>query len=88
MYILTPERLNQAGLVLGFLGAILLSCAAKVGVVSRDGTVIFDGMDPMESSEVNRKRVRRSHWRNRWFTPIGWGLVAISFAAQYLATLG
>ena len=88
MSAITLSILNQIGLVLGFLGAVLLGFSSPVGTISKDGTVIFTGLDPMDSFELNAKRVHSSHWRNRIFTPLGWGAITISFLLQYLATLG
>ena len=83
MTILT--NLNLIGLVLGFIAAVLLWFSPSVGVISKDGTVYFNGLDPMEPSELNAKRVRSSHWRKRYFTPLGWGMLAFSFFLQFLA---
>ncbi|MEI7956548.1 MAG: hypothetical protein WCJ66_15385 [Verrucomicrobiota bacterium] len=81
-----PVLLNQIGLTFGFLGSILLVFSGKVGVISKDGSIIFSGLDPMEPIEGNIKRVRRSQWRNRFFNPIGLGMLAISFLLQLVAT--
>ena len=78
--------LNQCGLVVGFVGAILLALSAKVGVLSKDGSIIFSGLDPMAPAETNAKRVQSSHWRHRFLTPVGWLLLASSFALQFAAT--
>jgi hypothetical protein len=78
--------LNQFGLVLGFAGSVLLAFSAKVGVISKGGSVIFTGLDPMDPAEENVKRVRAAHWRNRFFTPSGWAMLAISFLLQFVAT--
>lgn len=83
---MTATLLNQIALVLGFVGAILLAFSARVGVISKDGSVIFTGLDPMEPAERNVKRVRASHWRNRFFTPVGWFMLAASFLLQLAAT--
>ena len=83
---MTATLLNQIALVTGFCAAILLAFSAKVGVISRGGSIIFDGLDPMDPSEVNVKRVKLSYWRNRFFTLIGWFLLASSFALQLWAT--
>jgi hypothetical protein len=80
--------LNQAGLVIGFIGAVLLAFSAKVGFLRKDGSVIITGLDSMESPITNDKLVRSSHWRYRIFTPIGWGMLALSFVLQFTATLG
>ncbi len=80
--------LNQIGLVIGFLGAIFLAWSGKVGVKSKDGSVIFTGLDPKEPVETNLKRVQHSHWRNRVFIPIGWAMLAASFLLQLIATFG
>ena len=79
--------LNQFGLVIGFMGSVLLAFSARVGVLSKDGSVIFTGLDPMESPDSNVNRVRSSHWRNRFFTPVGWFMLASSFLLQLTATL-
>ena len=84
---LSPILLNQIGLVIGFIGAILLAFSNKVGVVSRDGCIIFNGLDPMNPAAENIERVQRSHWRNRFFTPAGWSMLSASFLLQFLATL-
>lgn len=78
--------LNQIALVAGFIGAIFLAFSAKVGVISKNGNIIFNGLDPMEPGELNARRVKSSHWRNKYFTPIGWFLLAASFAVQLWAT--
>ena len=84
---ISPVLLNQFGLVSGLVGAILLAFSAKVGVISKSGSIIFTGLDPMDPSEQNIQRVRSSHWRNYYFTRIGWLLVIASFLAQFVATL-
>jgi hypothetical protein len=81
----TLHFLNQLGLVSGFIGAVLLAFSAKVGVISKDGSIIFTGLDPMDPSESNVRRVRASHWRNRWLTPVDWYLLALSFLLQFIA---
>jgi hypothetical protein len=78
---------NQVGLALGFVGAILLANSAKLGVISSNGNIIFTGLDPMAPADKNEKRVLRSHWRNRYIMPIGWGLLSLSFLLQFTATL-
>ena len=83
----SPATLTQIGLVFGLIGAVLLACSNKVGVISKGGAVIFNGLDPMAPSESNLKRVLSSHWRNRYFTPTGWGMLAVSFLLQFIATL-
>ena len=83
----TSNLFNQIGLLLGFVGALLLWFSPRVGVISKGGSVIFTGLDPMDPSELNLKRVRSSHWRNRYFTPIGWGMVVSSFLLQFIATI-
>lgn len=83
----TTTLLNQVALISGFVGAIFLSFSTKVGVVSKNGSIIFDGLDPMEPAAQNANRVRASHWRNRYFTPTGWFLLAASFALQFVVTL-
>ena len=88
MWPISPSLLNQIGLVFGLVGAILLACAGKVGVISKGGFTEFTGLDPMDPAEDNLRRVRSSHWRHRYFTPTGWTLLAISFLAQFVATLG
>ena len=77
MQMLSPTLLNQAGLILGFAAAILLAFSSKVGVISKGGSIIFEGLDPMDPSEDNLKRVLSSHWRNRYFTPLGWGMLDV-----------
>jgi hypothetical protein len=84
---MTADLLNQAGLVLGFIGSILLAFSAKVGVMSKDGSIIFTGLDPMDPGEINARKVKASHWRNRVFTPIGWSMLALAFLLQLAATL-
>lgn len=88
MSISTAIYLNQFGLIAGFIGAVLLAFSTKVGVISKNGSVIFTGLDPMDHPEDNLKRVRSSHWRNRYLTPVGWIMLAISFFVQFVATLG
>lgn len=81
-----PVVLNRVGLIVGFIGAVLLAFSNKVGVRSKGGTVIFTGLDPMKPAEDNVKRVKSSHWRNRYFTPMGWCMLAASFLMQLAAT--
>lgn len=78
--------LNQTALILGFIGSIVLAFSNKVGVISKDGSVIFSGMDPMESAAKNLSLVEKSHRRSRVFTPIGWVLISLSFLLQFVAT--
>lgn len=82
---MSATLLNQIALVAGFIAAGLLAFSAKVGVISNDGSIIFDGLDPMDRSELNVKRVKSSHRRNKYFTPIGWFLLTASFALQLWA---
>ena len=82
----SPNELNQFALVIGFIGSILLAFSSKVGVISKGGSVIFEGLDPMDPAADNLKRVKSSHWRNKWFTPAGWGMLALSFFTQLVAT--
>jgi hypothetical protein len=84
----SPATLNQVGLIFGILGAVLLAFSNKVGVISKGGSTIFTGLDPMDPPEENLRRVQSSHWRNRYFTPVGWGLLAASFLVQFIATWG
>ena len=79
--------LNQLGLILGFLSALVLLAANKVGVVSKDGSLIFSGLDPMDDVDDNIKRVRDSHRRYRVLRPLGLILLALSFVIQFFATL-
>ena len=79
-------HLNQIGLVVGFAGAVLLAFSSKIGVISKNGTVIFSGLDPMESADLNLSRVRSSHWRSRVFTPVGWSMLSLSFLLQLAAS--
>lgn len=83
----SSATLNQIGLILGFVGAIVLAFSGKVGVISKGGSAIFTSLDPMDPAEENLRRVRSSHWRNRYFTPIGWATLAASFLTQLVATL-
>lgn len=88
MFLLTSTFISQSGLVIGFLGSVLLAFSAKVGVISKNGKeirVIFNGLDPMVPSEINTQIVLSSHWRNRLFTPIGWIMLSLSFLLQFLA---
>ena len=73
---------------MGFIGVVLVACSNKIGVISKGGSTIFTGLDPMDPAEDNLKRVRSSHWRNRYLMPIGWAFIAISFLLQFIATLG
>lgn len=84
---MTSNILNQLGLVLGFIGAVLLAFSTKVGIVSKDGSVIFTGLDPMDPAEKNLRRVRASHRRNRVLAPVGWVMLAVAFLLQLAATL-
>jgi hypothetical protein len=85
-FVITSKSLTQVGLVLGIVGSVLLAFSAKIGTISEGGQIIFNDLDPMRPVEENKKIVLRSHWRNRYFTPIGWFLVAASFCLQYAAT--
>ena len=49
MCIFTGVDLNQFGLITGFVGTVLLAYSAKVGVVSKSGSVIFTGLDPLDN---------------------------------------
>lgn len=84
---MTANLLNQVGLALGFLGAVLLAFSSKVGVLSKGGSIVFTGLDPMDPSELNARKVKSSHWRNRVFTPVGWGMLALAFFLQLAATV-
>jgi len=84
---LLPTHLNQIGLVIGFLGSILLAFSGKVGVISKNGAIVFTGLDSMNTAEYNARQVKQSHWRNRFFTPLGWGMLSASFLLQFFATL-
>ena len=83
----TFDFINQIGLVFGIIATIILAFATKVGVISRNGTVIFSGLDPMAPSDENEYRVVSSHKRHRLLQPIGWSFFALSFALQFAATL-
>lgn len=85
--ITTLEILTHLGLLFGFIGSVLLAFSVRIGTISEGGQIIFHGLDPMRPIEDNNKKVLRSHWRNRYFTPIGWFLLAISFVLQFLGTL-
>lgn len=87
MQLPSPVTLDRIGLILGLFGAIVLACSSRIGIISKNGSVIFNGLDPMEPADKNVRHVRWSYWRNRYFTRIGWGLFAISFVTQFLATL-
>lgn len=78
---------NQTGLVLGLVAAILLALPPKVGVKSIDGTIIFSGLDPMASTDGNVKRVLASHWRSKFLTPTGFVMLSFSFLLQFAATI-
>ncbi len=86
MSCISQTMLNQIGLVLGFFGSILLSFSYKVGMITEDGRVKMDGLDDMDSIEKNVIIVQNSHRRNRHFTPIGWGMICVSFFIQFIAT--
>lgn len=83
----TTTLFNQVGLFLGLIGSVLLGFSSRVGVISKGGGVSFEGLDPMDSVEQNEKRVRRSHWRNRYLAPAGWCMLVGSFLLQFLATV-
>ncbi|WP_029131928.1 hypothetical protein [Sedimenticola selenatireducens] len=83
----TPAQLTQVGLAIGFVGSLLLAFSVKIGTISEGGQIIFNGLDPMRPAEENKKKVLNSHRRNRYFTPIGWFLLAASFALQFAGTL-
>lgn len=85
--IITSKLIAQAGMVLGMLGSIMLAFSVKVGTISKDGNIIFNDLDPMQPAEENKRKVLRSHRRNRYFVPIGWLLLAMSFCLQFTATL-
>ena len=84
---LSLTHINQIGLVLGFLGSIILAFSGKVGVISKNGAIVFTGLDSINSAEANIRHVKQSHWRNRLFTPVGWVLISVSFLLQLFATL-
>jgi hypothetical protein len=84
---LSLTHINQIGLVLGFLGSIILAFSGKVGVISKNGAIVFTGLDSINSAEANIRHVKQSHWRNRFFTPFGWGLLSASFFLQFFATV-
>lgn len=83
---ITPVLLSRAGLVFGIVGSLLLAFSAKIGTVSKGGQIIFNGLDPMELAEKNKKKVLNSHWRNRYLSPTGWGMLVISFCLQFAST--
>jgi len=83
---MTIEALNQVGLLCGIMGSILLAFSAKVGVISKSGQIIFSGLDPSDSTANNKNKVLSSHWKNKVLTPIGWGLIALAFMLQFIAT--
>ena len=84
---ITSSHLSQLGLILGIAGSVVLAFSTKVGTVSKDGQIIFNGLDPIRPTEENKKKVERSHKLNRYFTPIGWFLLATAFGLQFAATL-
>lgn len=79
--------LSQTGLVLGFVGSIVLAFSGKVGVIMKGGRIRFEGLDDMAPVEENIKIVKNSHWRHRYLTPVGWLLLASAFFLQFLAGL-
>ncbi len=79
--------LNQSGLLCGFLGTVLLFFAKAKGTIMADYRMRFDGLDDMAPVERNKKHVKRSHWRQKWFTPTGWILLSSSFLMQYIAAV-
>ncbi|NOS94020.1 MAG: hypothetical protein HOP30_19045 [Cyclobacteriaceae bacterium] len=85
--IITEALLNQLGLIIGLIGSIMLAFSGITGVISKNGSIIFTGLDPMESSDTNERKVRKTHRRNKIYTPIGWFMIAISFLLQFIATL-
>ena len=80
------DVINQIGLVLGLIATILLAFSTRVGVISRNGNIIFGGLDPMAPPDENEHRVVSSHRRSRLLQPVGWSLFAVSFALQFTAT--
>jgi len=86
MVFATPETLNQFGLICGFVGSILLALSTKVGIISKDGSIISSGLDPMDSVSKNMAKVYTSHSRHRYLQPIGWTLLALAFGLQFIAT--
>lgn len=86
-FTITSLQLSQVALALGFIGSVLLTFSAKIGTISENGNIIFNGLDPMRPIEENTKKVMHSHWRNRYFTPIGWLFLATSFSLQFANTL-
>ena len=84
---MTENCLNQLGLVLGFIGSVMLAFSTKVGVIGKGGSVIFTGLDPMDTQEENLMKVKASHWRHRFLAPIGWAMLAIAFLLQLAATI-
>lgn len=82
----TSVVISQTGLVLGFVGSIVLAFSGKVGVIMKDGRIRFEGLDDMAPAEENVRTVKSSHWRHRHFTPVGWLLLASAFLLQLLAS--
>lgn len=80
------DVINQIGLVFGLLAAIVLAFATKVGVISRNGTIVFSGLDPLVPAKDNEYRVASSHKRYCYLQPIGWSFFAVSFVLQFTAT--
>ncbi len=83
--------LNPIALGFGFLGTIFLGVpwfSTPVGriFVFKDGgrEIRFPELHPMIPGEEKEKIVRSSHRRARCFTPLGWGLLALSFFFQLI----
>ena len=83
----SAKCLIQSGLVCGFVGSVLLFYSTKVGVMMPDGRMRFEGLDDLAPVEENKSKVRSSHWRNKWFTPIGWLLIIAAFSLQFISTI-
>ena len=79
------EILNQSALLLGFFDSILLYFSNKVGTIMYDGRVRFDNLDDLAPAAENKQRVLNSHWRHKWFTPIGWICLSLAFLLQLVS---
>lgn len=79
------DFLSQFGLLFGFVASILLFFSQKVGTIMADDRIRYDGLDDLAPADEKKRKVRSSHWRNKWFTPIGWILLSLAFLLQLIS---
>ena len=78
--------LNEIGLVLNFLGAVLLAWCSDLGIhITKEGFATLGGhpVDMPNDEKLRRNRFRRK--KAAIGLPVGWLLFAAGFALQILA---